>query len=548
MKKISAATAYFIVLFVFAECLPAFSQTQLDPYLELELKRIEEAYRLMDRFAGTIWPGWDNFNDIQFSVQYPNLVFLLIGPRGKVPDGYVQIADRKFRGKTVYLNRKEELPIKLHPPLVGGGGGGLSIRIMLQQAETTPEAAAAAIAKNVQEKKPGFQPPCSSESEILLYIHEFFHGYQKGVAEKVQAEEEKRKKEGKPPLQKPKPDFLFLDEPDFEVNPDYSVYSNIEGLALLDAFREKDKAKALESFKDYSVAREINHGKFMTRFAAAQEAEGTLMEGTASYSDAKMAMLIREKTYKPAMGQADDPFFFDFKYVDGYAYEKSVSSIEYVFGDTLDTLGKCYTFGLFQCLLLDRFFPGWKKGLFESGLNLDEITAAKLKLSAGEKAAVAERLKTKYNAEALYAKHTPVIKNRDEIRSLVLAPKGKKYIVDFQRTKEFIIPDGRGRFVVVGVKGYYLNGLKEFKTGDVVLTTWNTPIHKPFIYSIEWTDTEAKPEEKGYTFYYEKQDGAVYKNVVFSTAGFTLKAPEVEIKDDKDKNEFRIFILSKVAR
>ncbi len=38
------------------------------------------------------------------------------------------------------------------------------------------------------------------------------------------------------------------------------------------------------------------------------------------------------------------------------------------------------------------------------------------------------------------------------------------------------------------------------------------------------------------------------RNVVFKTAGFTLKAPEVEIKEDAAKNEVRIVILRKVAR
>ncbi len=526
--------------------LPLFSQSPLESYLEIELKRIEETYRLLDQFAGSIWPGWKNYPEIQFRVQYPNLVFLLLGPRGAVPAGYEAVPGRTLRGKAVYLNRKEELPIKLQPPLIGGGGGGMSIRIMLQQSKILPEDAARAIEKNKTEKNPGFQPPCSSEGEILLYVHEFFHGFQEGVAENVRKAEEKRKKEGQIADKAPKTEIE--EERDFEVNPEYSVYSHIEGQALLDAFREKDKAKALESFKDYSVAREIKHSRTMTPGAVAFETNTTLMEGTASYSDAKMAMLIREKKYRPIMRLADDPFFFDFRFVDGYAYEKTVRSMEEIMGETLDTLGKCYTFGLFQCLLLDRFFPGWKKDVFESGLNLDQITASKLRLSEKEKTAAAERLKTKYRYDELYAKHAPVIKNRDEVRSLVTARKGKTYVVDFQRTREFIIPEGRGRYVVIGVKGYYLNGLKEFTTGDVVLTTWDIPIHKPFIYSVEWTDTEAKPGDKGYVFYYEKKIGEIYKNVFFSTPGFTLKAPEIEIKEDKEKNEFRIFILSKVAR
>jgi hypothetical protein len=36
--------------------------------------------------------------------------------------------------------------------------------------------------------------------------------------------------------------------------------------------------------------------------------------------------------------------------------------------------------------------------------------------------------------------------------------------------------------------------------------------------------------------------------VIFTTPGFTLKAPEVKIKEIKEKNEFWIVIQSKVAR
>jgi hypothetical protein len=512
----------------------------------------------MDNYAQTIWPGWNNYMEIEFQAQYPNLVFFLIGPRDKVSEGYELVPGRTIRGKKIYLNRKEELPIKIQPPLTGGGGGGLTITIHLREDKITSEDVAKAIGKDLTEKNPAFQPMGSSDHEILLYVHEFFHGYQfkairkiremEQMSEKARKAKEKGLKPEAPKVEKPKKPEVEEDR-DFEVNPEYSTYSNIEGLALLDAFKERNKKEALEAFKDYSVARELKH-KFMTPGAIAFESNTTLMEGTASYSDAKMAILIRDKKYKPKMGPKDDSFFFNFKYAGGYAFEKTIAAIEGIMGDTLDTLGKCYTYGLFQCLLLDRFCPGWKKGFFENERNLDEVMAAKLNLSENEKKAVAERLKAKYKYDELYAKHAPVIRNRDEIRQIVTSRKGKTYIVDFKKTREFLIPEGRDRdrSVVLGVRGYFANGIKELTMGDIVLTTWHTPIHKPFLYTIEWTDTEAKPEEKGYTFNYEKQEGDVYKNVIFTTPGFTLKAPEVQIKESKEKNEFRIVILTKIAR
>jgi hypothetical protein len=548
----------FAAALILAGQVPVHSQDKLGPYLEIELKRVEETYRLMDKYAQEIWPGWNNYMNIEFRVQYPNLVFLLIGPRERVPEGYELVPGRTLRGKQIYLNRKEELPIKIQPPLTGGGGGGLTIRIMLSENKITPEQEAEAIAKNLKEPNPAFQPPASSEHEMLLYVHEFFHGYQtqaiksmREMEEKIRKARDDKEKAKKP--EEPKVDKAKKPEPrgerrEFQVNPEYSTYSSIEGLALLNAFQEKDKKKALEAFKDYSVAREIKHKKHMPDWAAQEEVRTTVMEGTASYSDAKMAMLVRDKKYRPKMTSNDDPFFFGFKYAGGYVREKTVDSIKGIPENTLDTLGKCYTYGLFQCLLLDRFFPGWKKEFFENDRNLDEVTAGNLKLTEQEKAAIAARFKEKYKYDELYAKHAAVIKNRDEVKELVTSRKGRTYIIDLQKTRELIIPEGRGRFVVVGVTGYFLNGIKEYRLGDIVLTTWNTPVHKPFLYTIEWTDTEDRGEEKAYTFDFEKQEGDVYKNVVFTTPGFTLKAPEVQIQEDKDKNELRIVVLRKVAK
>ena len=559
MKKRTFVTAAVLAAFMTLGQAALFAQARLDPYLEIELKRLEETYRLMDKYAQTIWPGWDNYMEIEFQVQYPNLVFLLIGPREKVPEGYELVPGRTFRGKKIYLNRKEELPIKIQPPLTGGGGGGLSIRIHLQESSITAEDVAKAIKKNLKEKDPGFQPMGSSENEIYLYVHEFFHGFQTRAMPARSAGEEIRRISREAKEKSVKPDFSKVKKSkrtevdmdrNFQVNPEYSTYSNIEGLALLNAYKEKDKKKALEYFKDYSVAREIKHSRHMTPGAAAGETNTTVSEGTASYSDAKMAMLVRDKKYKPQMSPKDDPFFFNYQYAGGYVHEKTIASIEGIMGETLDTLGKCYTYGLYQCLLLDRFFPGWKKGFFESEKNLDEVTAEKLRLSEAEKKAIEERLKAKYEYDKLYAKHAAKIKDRDEIKQIVTSRKGLTYIVDYQKTKEFLLPAGRqgGRDVRIGVAGYFVNGIEEYTMGDIVMTTWNTPIHKPFLFTLEWTDTEAKPDVKGYTFYYEKQEGDVYKNIVFTTPGFTLKAPEVQIKENKDKNEFRIIILSKVAR
>ncbi len=493
---------------------------KLEQYLEIELKRIEEAYRLLDRFAEKIWPGWDNYNEIEFRVRFPNMVHLLVNPRQAVPGGYEQLQGRTLRGKSIFINRKDELPLKITPPLTGGGGGGLTIRIRLRSIEVPP-----GDTKESKQVPPGSRPMADSDGQILLYIHEFFHGFQK-----------KYELPGND-------DALY----NFKVNTEYATYSNIEGLALLDAFTEKDHNKALESLKDYMVARGIKQ-TFMPPGAAHAEQSAAAAEGTASYSNVKMAMLLKDMTYKPGISKQDDPFFYDFKFMDEYIEENLDKDLHMVMEFTLDKIGKCYAYGAYQCFVLDRFFPEWKHGFFREKKNLDEVTANFLKLAPDQEKLIAARLKTKYPFDELYAKHNAVIKERDEALAMIENRKGKKYIIDFEKTGEFPLVKSRGKAIRIDVEQVFIHGIEKLDLGEIELTSIDTPMHRPGLYTFEWIDTEAKQDEKGCEISFKEKADDIYKNVVFKTSGFTLKAPELQINEDKTKNEVRITILSKVAK
>ena len=493
---------------------------KLEQYLEIELKRIEEAYRLLDRFAEKIWPGWDNYNEIEFRVRFPNMVHLLVNPRQAVPGGYEQLQGRTLRGKSIFINRKDELPMKITPPLIGGGGGGLTIRIRLRSIEVPPGET-----KELKQVPPGSRPMADSDSQILLYIHEFFHGFQ-GKYELAGND-----------------DALYK----FKVNTEYATYSNIEGLALLDAYNENDHNRALESLEDYMVARGIKH-TFMPPEAAAAEQSAAVSEGTASYSNVKMAMLLKDMKYKPGISKQDDPFFYDFKFMDEYIEENLDKDLRMVMEFTLDKIGKCYAYGAYQCFILDRFFPKWKHGFFREKKNLDEVTANFLKLSPDQEKLIAARLKTKYPYDELYAKHNAVIKERDEALAMIENRKGEKYIIDFTKTGEFPRVKPRGKEIRIDVELVYIHGIEKLALGEIELTGIDTPMHRPGLYTFEWIDTEAKQDEKGCEISFKEKAEDIYKNVVFKTSGFTLKAPELQINEDKAKNEVRITLLSKVAR
>ena len=50
----------------------------LEPYIEAELFRLEETYRILDRYAEELWPGWTEYAKIPIKVNFPNGVILLV--------------------------------------------------------------------------------------------------------------------------------------------------------------------------------------------------------------------------------------------------------------------------------------------------------------------------------------------------------------------------------------------------------------------------------------------------------------------------------------
>lgn len=524
----------------------AAAQTKLEPYLEIELQRLDETYSVLERFAKDIWPGWTNYLDPEFQVQFPNLVFLIVGPRTAVPDGYQLVEGRTVRGKPVYINRKDELPIKLQPPLGGGGGGGLTIRIRLQQFEMRPDVKPPekAAAKGDKPFEPYYDV---SEAQILLYVHEFFHGFQTiaipGRAPQLKpAVTQTAAKPASPP---PAPRRAGPREPNVVVTLDYSTYSSVEALALKAAYAASDATQARERLSDYLVARHFKQ-KTMAPREIGFENETQLIEGTALYSDSKMASLILAARYGGNGTHEGDPAFSSWRGMRSYLDEKLTVQIAYSASSTLDTLSKYYVFGAHLCFILDRLSPEWKTTFFQSQKSLDQVVEETLKLTEEDERRIATGLEARYTVSDVRARHKKVLDERDAAIALVKSLQGKRYIVDFERTKEFFDVLPRGKSVRLGVEQIFVNGIGRLTLGDILLTSIDTPMHRPGLWTVEWVDTSAADGMVGYALTCRERAGSVCKGAEFKTAGFTLTAPEVEVADAG--NEVRITILSKVAR
>jgi hypothetical protein len=477
--------------------------------LHIELKRLEETYSLLDTFAQKVWPGWDNYHEVEFKVQFPNLVFLLYNPLEEVPEGYEEFQDKTILGKKVYLNQEERTPFRPHPPLTGGGGGGKDIRIKLRQREV----------------EPGKERIFNSEGQILLYVHEFFHGYQEDA---WKWDEETRK------------GFTY----NIDISPEFATFAEIEQKALLKAYLEEDKEKAIEHLKEFYAAR-MKKQEHMTPEEIMSENHSGVAEGTATYANTKMAMLINEADYTPKISRSDDPYFFEYKYLDENLKQYTVDSMEGLIDKTFDTLGPSYTIGAMLCLLLDRYVMDWKKGFLENDRNQFQILQEFLKLNDEEISAISERNKILYGFDEIFARHEAAINEREEAIQVVKGRKGTRYIIDSRQTREYLRVTPRGKEFSLDFERLFPHGIEQLILGDVKLVSQDTPMSRPNPYTVIWVDTEPKEGKRGYKVTFENQEGNTYRNAVITTSGFTLEVPKVKILEKK--GEVRFIILSKVV-
>lgn len=513
-----------------------FAQGEIDRCIEIELQRVERLYDLLDRFAGQVWPGWDNYGDIEFQAIFPNRVQMIVNPRGMLSEDYKVVEGTTVRGKPIYLNRKNEIPLSMKPPLGRGGNarfGRVIINLELMDKAPAPGAFRRENAVALRE----FQ----SDVQLLTYVHEMFHEYQTKAwpvkAAQMKAYERTREKQAQPksepakPRLKPKSEMPLI----FYVPLHYAVYKEIEGRALLSAYGEKDDRTAVEYLKDAFVAGEMRR-KGMEETEVAREMRLAAGEGTAQYAQVKMARLIREAGYRPPHESGADPYFFDFRFMDEVVRHETGPVIEDWMRKTQDSRGFQYLFGMLQGFLLDRFAPEWKIGFFENNRTFADLIAEFLRLEESEKEKIAARLKTKYPFEEISARHAQTITARDDALSLIESRKGKTFIVDWTATNVLfpeIVP--RGTWWQVDHRNIYPHGVEKIAFGEVELVGRDLPMEKTWIYYFEWVDTAAKQGSKGYALTYGSQEGSIYKDAVLTTAGFVLKAPEIAINEREDE-------------
>jgi hypothetical protein len=414
------------------------------------------------------------------------------------------------------------------PPLFGGGGA-IPFGVLEGRPVTTVGIRLGATPKDTVQPgdsaraRPDNRPPQKryqreSEGQILLYIHELFHCYQETVYKWRYG--------------------------NLRYNPDenYAACAELEGLALEKAYKEPDSNLAREFLKDFIVAREQKR-RSMDTTEQMQESEQEIMEGGATYAELKMLELIKAG-YRPRLTSADDPFFHAFADADSFLQEK-LERLHTSRENTLESASKSYSFGAFQALLLGRFLPGWQTNFYQSGKMFDRVIAEFLSLSPEEKTTVWERVKSTYPYDTILAKHSVLIRERNSALEMIRDRKGTAYIVNFKKTQEYPGSRTGNKMFAMGLMHIYPDGIDRIVIEDVEFIGQKSPTILDQLYYVKWVDTEGEPGKTDYDLSYGRKDGqGIFYDAVFTTRGFTLKAPKIQVS--QHPNRVKVTILSKV--
>jgi hypothetical protein len=168
-------------------------------------------------------------------------------------------------------------------------------------------------------------------------------------------------------------------------------------------------------------------------------------------------------------------------------------------------------------------------------------------LTKEAKEKIADGLKDRYPIGEITDKHTKLIQKRDDALKMIQARKGRVYIINFKQTQEYVLPKSSGETFSIGLINIYPDGIENIKIQDVLFEGQKTPTVHDQLYYLKWIDTEAKANEKGYVLSFSRKEGEdIYCDAEFTTRGFTLKAPKIQVTDVSAR--VKVTVLSKIKQ
>ena len=495
------------------------SPAELPAAVTLEMKHLEETYRVLDIVATKIWPGWTDYRQVPFLFNFENGLRVLIGHPNPPRD--FQIApDLRCAGRPVAIDRTKAVALELKAPLRAGGGpisfgqtaDGKDVRIV-DMSFTRPDS-------RKDDSDPD-QETTTTESQILVYLHELFHCFQ--------SEHVKTQLSG-----------------NFRFNPDlnYAIYSELEGLALLLSYREPDADKARTILRDFLVARQLKRSGSMTAQQANEESSDEFREGGATYAEMRALEVLKARGFTQGLTEAEDPEYHGFAGAGGML-QRYTKRLEKDAAQSADNYSKSYTYGAFQALLCERLFPGWQESLVSGTRFLDLEIGKRLPIPPEERASIERRFSEGYPVDKIRERHATFLKARDSAYRQVKARTGRVYVLDFKQTRQFIGSLAKTKdSYSIGLTNVQPEGMPGFKFDDVELSRVTAPAEIDQLYYIRIVDTDWKTRSEPFKLSGDKQPDGTWKNARVQTPLFTLTAPRVRVKEAGPR--VKIQVLSRV--
>jgi hypothetical protein len=487
----------------------------LSPVVVNELKVLEETYVLLDAVAQKAWPGWSGYREIPFFFEFENNLRVLVG-HPKPPTPFQLVPGLAIGGQSVAADVSRVTALKLEP-FLGAGGGPIyfgvtgdgkpvyTVHISLRGAPPATTKAKATDEEKGKDKEKEAAVP-RTEEKVLVYLHELFHCYQRGVIE---------------------PKYGNLQ---FNADAEYATWSQIEGLALERAYRETDAAKARERLTDFVTARALKRTA-MTPEQQGEESADDVREGTATYVMLRALEIVKAGGFQPRLRTADDRFYHGFaeagRMIDEYLERLSESASKHA-----DPKMKCYDYGCFQCALSERYVPGWQK-MVEQGTPMDAVLAREFAAGDGERAAVERRLRTDYPYDQIMASARAFTEPRDAAFKQITGRQGRTYIVNLKATRLYtstLVPDATGSYRL-GLLTLYPSGYPGFERDAIQMSPIAVPMNADQLYYLRIVDADWQSRKGPFTITGAKQQDGSYKNAVVVTPLFTLKAPHVRVQE-----------------
>ena len=475
----------------------------LSPVIVNELKALDETYALLDAVAEKAWPGWTGYREIPFLFEFENNLRVLVG-HPNPPAPFQLVPALTIGGHAVAADVSRVTALKVEPFLSGGGGPNnfgvttdgkpvYTVHISLRgprASETAPKDAA----------------PPRTEEKVLMYLHELFHCYQRGVIE--------------------------LRYGNLQFNPDaeYATWSNIEGIALERAYRETDPVRARERIKDFVTARALKRAS-MTPDQQGEESADDVREGTATYVMLRALEIVKAGGFRPKLSTTDDPFYRGFADA-GVMIDEQLKRLAEVAATHPDPKMKCYDYGCFQCALSERYIPGWQK-MVQQGAPMDAVLAREIPVTESERAAIARRLKTDYPYDQILASARQFTEPRDQAYREITARRGRTYVINLKATRLFTGTLLREKVTSfrLGLLTLYPAGYPGFHLDAIDMSPVAAPMNADQLYYLKIVDIDWRSRKDAFTVTGVRHEDGTYTDAAVVTPLFTLKAPRLRVRE-----------------